>query len=107
MPRPAAPDEVYGRNSYEIDPSRNDIWLVQRDGTALRRLTNGQPDAAAYWCPHWNADGNYLAMLSTAPQGNEPRGGDNARLYVWDRGSKSPRRLSAVSYTHLTLPTIA
>ena len=95
MPRPAAPDEVYGRNSYEIDPSRNDIWLVQRDGTALRRLTNGQPDAAAYWCPHWNADGNHLAMLSTAPQGNEPRGGDNARLYVWDRGSKSPRRLSA------------
>ncbi len=33
MPRPATSGEVYGRNSYEIDSSRTDIWLVKREAT--------------------------------------------------------------------------
>jgi hypothetical protein len=32
-------------------------------------------------------------MLSTAPEGNEPRGGDNVRLYVWDRDSNTAKRI--------------
>ncbi|MDP3551151.1 MAG: prolyl oligopeptidase family serine peptidase [Novosphingobium sp.] len=94
MPRPVTSGEVYGRNSYEIDSSRTDIWLVKRDGSQLRQLTDGQASAAGYWCPYWSPDGKRLAMLSTAPELSEPRGGDNVRLYVWERGTKAPRRVS-------------
>lgn len=94
LPRPAAPGEVYGRNSYEIDPSRTDIWLVKRDGSQLRQLTDGQANAAGYWCPYWSPDGRRLAMLSTAPEQGEPHGGDNVRLYVWEREAEAPRRIS-------------
>lgn len=94
LPRPAGPGEVYGRNSYEIDSSRTDIWLVKRDGSQLRQLTDGQANAAGYWCPYWSPDGRRLAMLSTAPERGEPHGGDNVRLYVWERGTEAPRRVS-------------
>ena len=94
LPRPAAPGEVYGRNSYEIDSSRSDIWLVKRDGSQLRQLTDGKGAAAGFWCPYWSPDGRRLAMLSTAPEQGEPHGGDNVRLYVWERGAESPRRIS-------------
>jgi hypothetical protein len=94
MPRPATPGEVYGRNSYEIDSSRTDIWLVKRDGSQLRRLTDGKGAAAGFWCPYWSPDGQRLAMLSTAPEQGEPHGGDNVRLYVWERGADAPRRVS-------------
>ncbi|WP_158094273.1 S9 family peptidase [Erythrobacter donghaensis] len=94
MPRPATSGEVYGRNSYEIDSSRTDIWLVKRDGSQLRRLTDGKGAAAGFWCPYWSPDGQRLAMLSTAPEQGEPRGGDNVRLYVWERGADAPRRVS-------------
>lgn len=94
MPRPADVGEVYGRNAYEIDPSRTDIWLTNRIGSDLRRLTNGKPASAGYWCPHWSPGGKRLAMLSTAPEGDEPTGGDNVRLYIWDRDTDALRRLS-------------
>ncbi|WP_066110511.1 MULTISPECIES: prolyl oligopeptidase family serine peptidase [unclassified Blastomonas] len=94
MPRPATSAEVYGRNSYEIDSSRTDVWLVRRDGSQLRQLTYGQATAAGYWCPYWSPDGKRLAMLSTAPEQGEPHGGDNVRLYVWERGTEAPRRVS-------------
>ena len=94
LPRPAGPEEVYGRNSYEIDSSRTDIWLVRRDGSQLRQLTDGQASAAGYWCPYWSPDGRRLAMLSTAPEQGEPHGGDNVRLYVWEHGAEAPRRIS-------------
>jgi dienelactone hydrolase len=94
LPRPAASGEVYGRNAYEIDSSRSDIWLVKRDGSQLRRLTDGKGAAAGFWCPYWNPDGRRLAMLSTAPEQGEPHGGDNVRLYVWERGAEVPRRVS-------------
>jgi dienelactone hydrolase len=94
LPRPAASGEVYGRNSYEIDSSRTDIWLVKRDGSQLRQLTDGKGAAAGFWCPYWSPDGRRLAMLSTAPEGGEPHGGDNVHLYVWERGAESPRRIS-------------
>jgi hypothetical protein len=94
LPRPAASGEVYGRNSYEIDSSRSDIWLVKRDGSQLRQLTDGKGAAAGFWCPYWSPDGQRLAMLSTAPERGEPHGGDNVRLYVWERGADAPRRVS-------------
>ena len=94
MPRPAASGEVYGRNAYEIDSSRTDIWLVRRDGSQLRQLTDGRTTAAGFWCPYWSPDGQRLAMLSTAPEQGEPHGGDNVRLYVWERGAEAPQRVS-------------
>lgn len=83
--RPADDGEVYGREAYEITPTRSDIWLISRRSGAKRNLTNGAKLAAGFWCPHWSPDGRRLAMLSTKPEGREPRGGDNVRLYVWDR----------------------
>jgi hypothetical protein len=94
LPRPATSGEVYGRNSYEIDSSRTDIWLVKRDGSQLRQLTDGKRTAAGFWCPYWSPDGKRLAMLSTSPEQGEPRGGDNVRLYIWERGTDAARRVS-------------
>lgn len=82
--RPARAGEVYGRNAYETDPSRNDVWLISTRTGERRRITDGAADAAGYWCAAWSPDGRRLAMLSTQPEGDEPLGGDNVRLYVWD-----------------------
>lgn len=86
--RPAGPGEIYGRNSYEIDPSRADVVLVSaRTGERLP-ITAGAGRAAGYWCATWSPDGERLAMLSTHADPGEPRGGDNVRLYIWERATK-------------------
>ena len=79
---PPMQGEVYVRTAYEVDPSRADIWLVSSRSGERRLLTQGSAQAAGYWCPSWSPDGRRLAMLSTMPEGKEPRGGDNVRLYV-------------------------
>jgi len=95
VPRPVRTGEVYGRNSYETDPSHSDIWLISTKTGERRALTHGLSRAAGYWCATWSPDGQRLALLSTAPEGQEPRGGDNVRLYVWERASGALRRMSA------------
>src|SRR5262249_23606038 len=50
-------------------------------------LTNGVTDGSGYWNPVWSPDGARLALLST-------RGGDNVRLYVWEKDSGALRRVS-------------
>ena len=92
--RPASTGEVFGRNAYEIDPSRNDVWLVSRRTSERLNLTNGTASAAGFWCATWSPDGRKLAMLSTRPEGTEPRGGNNVRLYIWDRASAKLGRAS-------------
>lgn len=92
--RPVSDGEVFGRTAYEIDPSRNDVWLVARDGSAKRNLTQGAAKAAGFWCAQWSPDGKRLAMLSTRPEGKEPRGGDAVRLYIWEREGGRLKRLS-------------
>lgn len=92
--RPARAGEVFGRAAYEIDPSRNDVWLISRRTGERRNLTQGAASAAGFWCAAWSPDGSKLAMLSTRPEGQEPRGGDNVRLYVWDRASAALTRMS-------------
>jgi dipeptidyl aminopeptidase/acylaminoacyl peptidase len=94
LQRPARAGEVYGRTSYEVDPARSDIWLISLRTDERRNLTDGRNAAAGYWCPAWSPDGSKLAMLSTRPEGAEPRGGDNVRLYVWDRATGALRRSS-------------
>lgn len=94
LQRPARAGEVYGRTSYEVDPARSDVWLISLRTNESRNLTDGRNAAAGYWCPAWSPDGSRLAMLSTRPEGGEPRGGDNVRLYVWDRSTNALRRLS-------------
>lgn len=91
---PLSTGEVFGRAAYETDPSRSDVWLVSRRTGERRNLTNGAARAAGYWCAAWSPDGTKLAMLSTNPEGREPRGGDNVRLYVWDRASGAMTRMS-------------
>lgn len=92
--RPARAGEVYGRMSIAVDPSRSDVVLVSLKTGGRRAITNGAPDAAGYWCATWSPDGRRLAMLSTAPQSSEPRGGDNVRLYVWNRDTGALTRIS-------------
>lgn len=92
--RPPSGSEVAGRAPYEIDPSRNDVWIVARNGESRRNLTMGAVKAAGYWCVQWSPDGRRLAMLSTEPQKGEARGGDAVRLYVWKRTDAHPKRLS-------------
>ncbi len=91
--RPARDGEVYGRAAYEIDPGRNDVWLVSTRTGERRNITNGAARAAGYWCATWSPDGRRLAMLSTQPERGESRGGDNVRLYVWERAG-GLRRMS-------------
>ncbi|WP_157134797.1 prolyl oligopeptidase family serine peptidase [Sphingomonas sp. PAMC 26605] len=92
--RRAKDGEIFGRASYEIDPTRGDVWLISTETGERRALTNGLPNAAGFWCATWSPDGQRLAMLSTAPEGGEPRGGDNVRLYIWDRTTSDLSRLS-------------
>lgn len=86
--------DLFGRASYDVDPTRSDVWLISTKTGERRALTNGLHDAAGFWCATWSPDGRRLAMLSTAPAGREPRGGDNVRLYIWDHQSSSLTRLS-------------
>ncbi len=83
--RPARAGEVYGRLPYEIDPTRTDLWILDTRTGARSVVTNGFPDAAGFWCASWSPDNRHVALLSTQPAKGEPRGGDNVRLYVWDR----------------------
>jgi hypothetical protein len=92
--RAARPGEVYGRTFYETDPSRDDVWLISRKTGERRNITQGATAAAGFWCATWSPDGSKLAMLSTRPEKNEPRGGDNVRLYVWDRTTGALTRAS-------------
>ena len=92
--RAALPGEIFGRAAYEIDPSRGDVWIIDRVTGAQRNLTKGKSRAAGAWCATWSPDGQHLALLSTRPEGAEPRGGDNVRLYVWNRRTDQLRRLS-------------
>lgn len=85
--------KVFGRTAYEVDPSRADVWVVDRATGTRRNLTNGQTSAAGSWCATWSPDGQHLAFLSTLQEHKEPRGGDNVRLYVWNRQSNALRRL--------------
>lgn len=91
--RPVSLGEVYGRTAYEVDPGRSDIWLVDRRTGVRRNLTDGAREASGFWCAKWSPDGQRLAMLSTRPEGHEPRGGDNVRIYIWDRRSDALTRV--------------
>lgn len=91
--RGAGSGEVYGRTSYDLDPSRSDISLISTRTGERRAITDGRAKAAGYWCPTWSPDGRRLAMLSTQPEGSEPAGGNNVRLYLWQHGEDRPVRM--------------
>jgi dipeptidyl aminopeptidase/acylaminoacyl peptidase len=70
-----------------------DVWLINRRTGEPRNLTDGAADASSSWLPTWSPDGRRLAFVSTRPEGGEPRGGDNIRLYVWDSSTDTLTRL--------------
>jgi dipeptidyl aminopeptidase/acylaminoacyl peptidase len=92
--RPVGSGEVYGRTAYEVDPSRDDIWLVSLDSRRAENITKGQSLGAGFWCPRWSGDGRRLAMLSTRPEKDEAHGGNNVRLYVYSLKDWTLARLS-------------
>jgi dipeptidyl aminopeptidase/acylaminoacyl peptidase len=78
--------EIYSRDYLNGD-ERADVWLVPLGDGTRRNLTNGIADKSGYWSPVWSPDGSRLAMLST-------KGGDNVRLYVWDKAKNAVTRIS-------------
>ncbi len=54
---------VFEKKVYDLDENkgRSDLWLVQTDGTGLRRLTN---DPAGSTQPRWASDGAAVWFLS-------------------------------------------
>jgi hypothetical protein len=78
--------EVYKRD-YLWENDHADVWLVPRRAGQPRNLTNGVGDKSGWWSPVWSPDGGRIALLST-------RGGDNVRLWVWERASGELRRLT-------------
>src|SRR5207247_674267 len=80
--RPQTDREIYMRSH-----TRGDVWLIPIRGGARRNLTNGIADRSGFWSPVWSPDGARLAMLST-------KGGDNVRLYVWDRRTGTITRVT-------------
>lgn len=71
---------------------KSDVWLVSRRTGERRNLTNGSRDASGWYRPVWSPDGQRLAMISTR---GEVRGGDNVRLWVWERAGNALRRVSS------------
>lgn len=84
--RAHSPVERY-QQGFLSGGEHSDVWLVRRDGSGRRNLTNGARDGAGYWNPVWSPDGEHLALLST-------RGDDNVRAFVWRRGQDTLRLLS-------------
>jgi dipeptidyl aminopeptidase/acylaminoacyl peptidase len=64
-----------------------DVWLVPVGEGQPMNLTQGEVDSSGYWMPIWSPDSTRLAMLSN-------KGGDNVRLWVWERGTGSLTKLS-------------
>jgi len=71
---------------------KSDVWLISRRDGKRRNLTNGLADASGYWRPVWSPDGARLAMMSTK---GDTRGGDNVRLWVWERVTNRLVRVSS------------
>jgi dipeptidyl aminopeptidase/acylaminoacyl peptidase len=72
-----------------------DIWLIDRHSGERRNLTNGAADGSSSWLPTWSPDGRRLVFVSTKPEGTEPQGGNDIRLYCFDAETGKIARLSA------------
>ncbi len=81
-----APGRGHGRPLL-LGGDRSHVFLVPTGGGDPRPIDDGADDGAGFWRPLWSPDGRRLAMLSN-------RGGDNVRLYVWDRDTGKVRRLT-------------
>ncbi|MBA2760840.1 MAG: prolyl oligopeptidase family serine peptidase [Segetibacter sp.] len=65
-----------------------DLWLISmKDKGNAKNVTNGASDGSGYWNPVWSPDGTKIALLST-------KGGDNVRLYIWEKNSGRLRRIT-------------
>lgn len=92
--RPATEGESFGRTHYEIDPSRNDVWISGEGQSEARKIAPLVGKGIGFWCAQWSPGGTKVAMLSTQAEGDEPSGGDNVRIYVWDKTSGALSRLA-------------
>lgn len=92
--RPVTDGESYGRTHYEIDPSRNGVWISSEGQGEARRIAPLVDKGTGFWCAQWSPDGTKIAMLSTQAEGDEPSRGDNVRIYVWDKASGELTRLA-------------
>lgn len=77
---------AFTRWGYDAYPPRAEIWVMNRDGTGARRLTDSRPWGAGNAA--WSPDGSHIAFVSD-------RGGD-PDLYVM-RADGSDVRLIAAS----------
>jgi len=86
LKRPLNTCKNYKRDFLD-DNDHADVYLVPRAGGTSKNLTEGLQDGIGYWKPAWSPDGQRIAMLST-------KGGDNVRLYVWERKTGEVKRMT-------------
>jgi len=84
--RPRLSATEYGQ-PYLWGADRADIWVAPVSGGTPTNLTQGAVDGSGYFMPIWSHDSAYLAMLST-------KGGDNVRLWVWEKATNRLTRMS-------------
>ena len=77
----------------EADEYRTAIWLVEADGTGLRRLTGGERDTQ----PRWSPDGTRLAFVRATEAGKPGQlcvlpmaGGEATPLTKLEKGAADP-----------------
>jgi dipeptidyl aminopeptidase/acylaminoacyl peptidase len=96
----------------EADEYRSALWLVNADGTGLRRLTSGERDAQ----PRWSPDGLALAFVRATESGKPGQlcvlpmtGGEATVLTQLEKGAADPAwspdgsRIAFVSRTNPAL----
>ena len=84
---------------------RGDLWAMSPEGSDIVQITFSLP---AEWSPRLSPSGDVIAFLRSREEG------DTARTRIWllnllngsEREVRLPDSSGAVSYTHLTLPTI-
>ncbi len=84
-------DELHPKPRIRTGEARCDLWLIRRDGTERRNLTEGKVDLPWLRPAVWSPDGGRIAMFGTE-DGTATWG-----VYVWDMSTKKLKRISARS----------
>ncbi|MES2952129.1 MAG: hypothetical protein V4858_26685 [Pseudomonadota bacterium] len=80
-----SPDGTRIAYSSRSDANRSDIWVIQKDGTGLTRLTS---DLSGNWQPTWSPDGTKIAFVSNRLGSKD--------LWIMNADGSAPSRVIAL-----------